>query len=96
MSTQPKPATDRRVRLSRGRVLNAALALADGGGLESLTMRRLGEGLEVGPMALYRHVANKEDLIDGLVDLVSGRSRPASGADWRAAMRERSFSLETP
>ena len=94
MSTQPKPATDRRVPLSRGRVLDAALALADTGGLESLTMRRLGEELEVGPMAVYRHVANKEDLIDGLVDLVFGEiPLPPSGADWRTAMRERSFSL---
>ena len=94
MSTQPKPATDRRVPLSRPRVLDAALALADTGGLESLTMRRLGEELEVGPMALYRHVANKEDLIDGLVDLVFGEiPLPPSGADWRTAMRERSFSL---
>jgi AcrR family transcriptional regulator len=94
MSTQLKPATERRLPLSRARVLEAALALADAGGIESLTMRRLGEELDVGPMALYRHVANKEDLIDGLVDLVFGEiPLPPSGADWRTAMRERSFSL---
>jgi AcrR family transcriptional regulator len=94
MSTQPTPAAERRVPLSRDRVLRAALALADAGGLESLTMRRLGEELEVGPMALYRHVANKDDLVDGLVDLVFGEiGLPPGAADWRAAMRERSFSL---
>ena len=94
MRTQPKPATDRRVPLSKGRVLDAALGLADTGGLDSLTMRRLGDELEVGPMALYRHVANKEDLIDGLVDIVFGEiPLPPNGVGWKTAMRERSFSL---
>ena len=46
------------------------MTLADEGGIESLTMRRLGEELGVGPMALYRHVANKDDLIDAMVDVV--------------------------
>ena len=59
-----------RGRLSRDRVLRAAVALADAGGLESLTMRRLGEDLGVEAMSLYKHVANKDDLLDGMVDLV--------------------------
>jgi AcrR family transcriptional regulator len=83
-----------RNRLSRERVLQAALAHADAGGLEALTMRRLAEVLGVAPMALYRHVANREDLIDGLIDLVFGEvDLPAAAADWRRAMRQRALSL---
>jgi AcrR family transcriptional regulator len=82
-----------RGRLSRERVLGAAIALADSGGLESLTMRRLGEDLGVEAMSLYRHVANKEDLIDGMVDAVFAEiALPAEGTDWRTAMRERALS----
>jgi AcrR family transcriptional regulator len=83
-----------RGRLSRDRVLAAAVALADAGGLESLTMRRLGEDLGVEAMSLYRHVANKDDLVDGMVDLVFAEIElPPSGADWRTAMRERAVSV---
>jgi AcrR family transcriptional regulator len=83
-----------RSRLTRERVQRAAIAAADAGGLEALTMRRLAEVLEVAPMALYRHVANKDDLIDGMVDLVFGEvGLPLSGADWRTAMRRRAISL---
>ena len=59
-----------RRRLSRERVVCAAIELADEGGLEALTMRTLAEKLEVAPMALYRHVADKDDLIDAMVDAV--------------------------
>ena len=59
-----------RGRLSPERVLRAAVALADAGGIESLTMRRLGQDLGVEAMSLYKHVANKEALLDGMVDLV--------------------------
>jgi AcrR family transcriptional regulator len=94
MSIHARPAAERRIPLSRDRVLGAALALADAGGLESLTMRRLGEELDVGPMALYRHVTNKDDLVDGLVDLVFGEvGLPHTGVDWKTAMRERAISL---
>jgi AcrR family transcriptional regulator len=91
------PSTDTgsgRARLSRGRVLDAAVVLADSGGLESLTMRRLGEHLGVEAMSLYKHVANKDDLIDGMVDLVFGEIElPPPGAAWRTAMRERAVSV---
>lgn len=88
------PATARRAPLTRDRVLRAALALSDAGGLESLTMRRLGDELDVGPMALYRHVASKDDLVDGLVDIVfSEIGLPSAGAGWRTAMRDRAFSM---
>ena len=75
-------------------MLQAAIAHADAGGLEALTMRTLAEMLEVAPMALYRHVANKEDLIDAMVDVVFGEiGLPSGGGDWKTAMRERAHSL---
>lgn len=79
--------------LSRERVLRAGLALADTHGLESLTMRRLGEGLNVEAMSLYKHVANKGDLLDGMTDLVFAEiDLPAEGTAWRPAMRARAIS----
>ena len=68
----PPPSTATAAPLSRERVLRAAVALADAGGIEALTMRRLGEELGVEAMSLYRHVANKDDLLDGMVDVVFG------------------------
>jgi AcrR family transcriptional regulator len=85
---------ERRGRLSRDRVLRAAIAQADGGGLGELSMRKLAEVLEVAPMALYRHVANKDDLIDAMIDVVfSEVDLPAPGGDWRTAMRQRAIAL---
>ena len=82
-----------RARLSRQRVLRAAVALADSGGLEALTMRRLGEELGVEAMSLYKHVANKDDLLDGMVDLVFAEiDLPVDGTPWRTAMRARAVS----
>jgi AcrR family transcriptional regulator len=93
MATMTAPA-DRRTPLTRDRVLQAALALADEHGIDALTMRRLGEELGVGPMALYRHAANKDDIIDAIVDLVFAEvTLPGMDADWKSAMRERSISL---
>jgi AcrR family transcriptional regulator len=67
---------------------------ADSGGLEALTMRNLADGLGVAPMSLYRHVANKDDLVDALVDQVfSEIGLPAEGAHWKYAMRERAISV---
>ena len=66
------PTAEPRVPLSRERVLEAAIALADGGGIESLTMRKLAQELGVEAMSLYNYVANKDDLLDGIVDLVVG------------------------
>ena len=85
---------ERPSRLSRERVLRAAIAQADEGGLEALSMRKLAEVLEVAPMALYRHVADKDDLVDGMIDVVfSEIDLPSSGGDWRTAMRQRAISL---
>jgi len=79
--------------LSRDRVISAAVALADQGGIESLSMRTLAQNLGVVPMALYKHVAKKEALLDGMVDVVFGEVGFSSGAGWRAAMRERAISM---
>jgi AcrR family transcriptional regulator len=84
----------RRAPLSRELVLQTALRLADQGGLESLSMRKLGQELGVEAMALYYHFANKDEVLDGIVDLVFGEiDLPVAGADWRIAMRERGVSL---
>ena len=85
--------SDNRAPLSRERVLRAAVDLADEGGLETLSMRELGRRLGVQAMSLYNHVANKEDVLDGMVDLVVGEIElPASEADWRESMRLRAVS----
>jgi AcrR family transcriptional regulator len=74
-------------------VLRAAVALADQSGIESLTMRRLGQELGVEAMSLYNHVANKDDILDGIVDLVlSDIDVPPRGTDWKTAMRQRAIS----
>jgi AcrR family transcriptional regulator len=83
-----------RLPLSRDRVLRAAVALAGAEGIEALTMRRLGQELGVEAMSLYKHVANKEDLLDGMVDAVFGEIElPQAGIDWRTAMRDRAVSV---
>ena len=93
MTTQTDLSTKSRVPLSRERVLRAALVLADMGGIESLTMRKIGQELHVEAMSLYNHVANKDDIIDGIVDLVfSEITLPSERADWKTAMRERAIS----
>jgi AcrR family transcriptional regulator len=84
---------ERRVPLSRERVLRAAVALADQNGIESLTMRRLGQELGVEAMSLYNHVANKDAILDGVVDLVLGDIEvPPTGTHWKTAMRQRAIS----
>jgi AcrR family transcriptional regulator len=93
MAPKTKPATKPRSPLSRERVLLAAIALADEHGIASLSMRRLGDVLGVEAMSLYNHVANKDELLDGMVDLVfSEIDLPTGGADWKTAMRERAQS----
>jgi AcrR family transcriptional regulator len=80
--------TQARIPLSRDRILLAALQLADESGAEAVTMRRLGEELGFEAMSLYRHVANKKDLFDGMLDLVLAEWQPPDGErDWSAAIR---------
>ena len=83
-----------RVPLSRDLVLQTALRLADQGGLASLTMRKLGQELGVEAMAVYYHFANKDEVLDGIVDLVWAEiDPPHAGEDWRIAMRRRAISV---
>lgn len=79
--------------LTREHVLRAAVLLADEEGVASLTMRKLAAKLGVKAMSLYHHVANKDEVLDGMVDIVfSEIELPPSGADWKASMRQRAFS----
>ncbi len=95
MAQQVRANRRRRAPLTRERVLRAALALADEGGDEALSMRHLGKKLGVEAMSLYNHVANKDDVLDGLVDLVFSEIEVPSAAevDWRTAMRRRAISV---
>lgn len=87
-------ATEARIPLSRERVLRAALELADGSGVEAMTMRRLGEELGFEAMSLYRHVANKQDLLDGMLDLVLAEWQlPHGQGEWRETIRTSALSV---
>jgi AcrR family transcriptional regulator len=91
--SRPEPATEPRARLSKERVLRAAVALAARDGIESLTMRKLADELGAGAMSLYHHVPNKEELLDGMVDIVFGEIElPPTDVDWKTAMRRRAIS----
>jgi len=100
VASRKEPRAEARVPLSRERVLQAAVKVADDGGIESLTMRRLAEELGAEAMSLYYHVANKEEVLDGIVDVVAreindvvGRiDVPSKGADWKQAVRRRILS----
>jgi AcrR family transcriptional regulator len=93
MATPRKPSTGRRMPLSRERVLRAGVTFADNNGIGLLSMRKLGESLSVEAMSLYNHVANKDELLDGMVDLVFGEIElPAVGSEWKTAMRRRAVS----
>ena len=79
--------------LSKHRVLLAAVRIADEEGIAALSMRKLGQALGVEAMSLYKHVANKDDLLAGIVDIVAAEiERPAIGGDWQRSMRRRAVS----
>lgn len=83
----------RRPPLTRDQILGAALTLADTEGLDPLSMRRVAAALGVEAMSLYNHIANKDDLLDAMVDHVIGEiALPALGGDWRAEIRQRAVS----
>lgn len=83
-----------RIPLWRDRVLRTALTHVDAAGLEGFTMRGLAQVLDVAPMALYRHVANKDDLIDGMIDLVFAEIElPPVELDWKPWMRRRAIGV---
>jgi AcrR family transcriptional regulator len=86
------PRTDGK-KLTREQVLHAAVAYADQHGIAALSMRKLGEAVGVEAMSLYNHVANKSDLLDGMIDVVFGEiDMPSDAPDWRIAMRRRAIS----
>ena len=82
----------RPARLSRAQVIDAAVALADEQGIDGLTMRSVAHRLGAEAMSLYRHVRNKEDLVDGMVDLVFAEIDIPAETDWTTAMRGRAVS----
>jgi AcrR family transcriptional regulator len=92
----PKSASGKppqREPLSRDRVLSAAMLVADAGGIASLTIRSLAAELGVKPMSVYHHVANKDEILDGIVDIVFGEMElPAIEGEWRTEIRRRSIS----
>lgn len=94
-----KPIADKsspRIPLSRERILNVALELADINGLDSVSMRQVAHGLGVEAMSLYKHVANKEEILDGLVELVVAEmSAQSPSAEWKAALRDRAYSVRS-
>jgi AcrR family transcriptional regulator len=92
MASQVDAAPNKRIPLNRERLLRTAIAIADENGNSALTMRSLAQELGVKPMALYHHVANKEEIIDGIIDVVFAEiDLPAAEADWRSAMRHRAI-----
>lgn len=103
MTTPAGTATEHRTPLNRDRVLRAAVEVADGGGIESLTMRNLAQHLGVEAMSLYYHVANKEALLDGVVEVIVTEIREAVASDegpdpeddWKAALRSRILTART-
>jgi AcrR family transcriptional regulator len=93
MATRQAQARGTRAPLSRERVLRAAIGLADTAGIEALSMRRLGQKLGVEAMSLYNHVANKDDILNAMVDMVVGDFElPSPGGDWKAELRATAIS----
>ena len=88
MATKEPQTADPRLPLTRDRVLQAAIDLADEAGIDALSMRKLGQALGVEAMSLYNHVTNKDDILSGMVDIVeSGIELPPPAADWKPALR---------
>jgi AcrR family transcriptional regulator len=94
MSAEAMNTGEPRQALTRQRVVQAAIEHGDAAGLEALTMRQLAKALNTAPMALYRHVSSRDDLIDAMIDVVfSEIALPLGGAGWKQAMRDRALSL---
>ncbi len=93
MAATPPQTQPKRTPLTRERVLRTAIALADERGFQELTMRKLAKALGVEAMSLYNHVANKTDLLDGMIDVVFAEiDAPAAGGDWKGELRKRALS----
>jgi AcrR family transcriptional regulator len=93
MARNTDAAAETRAPLSRERVLRAAIALVDEGGIDALSMRKLAKDLRVEAMSLYNHVANKDEIIDGIIDVVASEGDlPSDGTEWKAAIRHGAIS----
>jgi AcrR family transcriptional regulator len=94
MATKIEDEAPARIPLNRERIMRAAVKLADEAGIEAATMRRIAQELDVVPMALYRHVTNKDELLDGMIDLVVGEvdAPDLEQLGWKQAVRERILS----
>ena len=89
MVTQTGPDATPRLPLSKERVLRVAVELADRGGSDAVSMRKLGQALGVDPMSLYHHVKDKGDILDGIVDVVVGEiDEPPAAAEWKTGLRD--------
>jgi AcrR family transcriptional regulator len=94
MATQTEQDERTRAPLSRERILRTAVALADQGGVEAASMRKIAQEVGVVPMALYKHVAGKDELLGGMIDVVVGEIDPPAvdDIDWKGAIRQRILS----
>jgi AcrR family transcriptional regulator len=93
MATRKDTSAETRAPLNRERVLQAAIVLADSGGIDALSMRKLGQALGVEAMSLYNHVANKEDILNGILELVHAEMLLATGVpDWKTSLRASAIS----
>jgi AcrR family transcriptional regulator len=100
MATQADATAPPRMRLNKERVLRAAVALADHSGIEAVSVRKLGQQLGVVPTALYKHVASKDALLDGMIEVVVGEIDPppapsATDWNWKTAVRQRVLSARS-
>jgi AcrR family transcriptional regulator len=100
MATQADATAPPRIRLNKERVLRAAVALADHSGIEAVSVRKLGQQLGVVPTALYKHVASKDALLDGMIEVVVGEIDPppapsATDWNWKTAVRQRVLSARS-
>ena len=92
MVTRSEPSAEQRSPLTKERVVGAAIDLADRGGIDAISMRKLGQELGVDAMAIYRHVRSKDDLLDGMLGVVVGGIEPApAGLTWKPALREQAM-----
>ena len=90
------PKLEDRTPVTRERAIRVAMALADADGIESLSMRKLAAALDITAMSLYYHLKDKEDLLDGMLDVVHSEfATPSAGDEWRAAMRKRAGSTRS-
>ncbi|KAB2339663.1 TetR/AcrR family transcriptional regulator [Actinomadura rudentiformis] len=93
MATPADATRPHRAPLNTQAVLRAAVALADESGVDALSMRKLAQALGVAPMALYKHVDGKDELLDGMIEVVIGEiDPPEPGVEWKTAIRRRVLS----